>query len=247
VPHVGQQSVKVWIAAADLENDEQSKKRVFRRALEQIPNSVRLWKQLINLENSPAEARVLLSRAVELNPLSVELWLALANLETLDRAKAVLNRARKTIPTSHEIWIAAVKLVEKEVTSKAADSGEQVDPSFIDKTMAGGVRILRENEVSLTREQWLEEAENCEKNGFIYTCGAIIKATISFGVEEEDRLETWAEDARSSDSKGMVHTARAILAYAIKVFPNKVSLWSQAAELEKSHGAPSVISPGLNE
>jgi len=34
----------------------------------------------------------------------------------------------------------------------------------------------------------------------------------------------------------MVGTARAILVYALKVFPDKRSLWRKAAELEKAHG-----------
>ncbi|KAJ2987881.1 hypothetical protein NUW54_g9292 [Trametes sanguinea] len=87
VQHVGQ-SVKIWLAAADLEHDVKAKKRVLRKALEHIPNSVRLWKETVNLESSAVDARILLSRAVEVIPQSVELWLALARLETPDKAKA---------------------------------------------------------------------------------------------------------------------------------------------------------------
>ena len=119
VQHVGQ-SVKIWLAAADLEHDPKAKKRVLRKgkafnrtslristhsfhpALEYIPNSVRLWKETDNLESSGTDARILLSRAVEVIPLSVELWLALARLEVPERAKAVLNKGRKAVPTSHE-------------------------------------------------------------------------------------------------------------------------------------------------
>ncbi|KAF6754951.1 hypothetical protein DFP72DRAFT_1009164 [Ephemerocybe angulata] len=82
VQHMGQ-SVKIWLAAADLEHDVKAKKRVLRKALEHIPTSVRL-----------------LSRVVEVIPSSVELWLALARLETPENAKAVLNKARKAVPTS---------------------------------------------------------------------------------------------------------------------------------------------------
>ncbi|KAI0310692.1 PRP1 splicing factor, N-terminal-domain-containing protein [Amylostereum chailletii] len=39
VQHVGQ-SVKIWLAAADLEHDVKAKKRVLRKALESIPNSL---------------------------------------------------------------------------------------------------------------------------------------------------------------------------------------------------------------
>ena len=43
-------SVKIWIAAANKENDKAMKSKVLRRALENVPNSVKLWKELIELE-----------------------------------------------------------------------------------------------------------------------------------------------------------------------------------------------------
>jgi pre-mRNA-processing factor 6 len=55
-------------------------------------------------------------------------------------------------------------------------------------------------------------------------------------IEEEDRLDTWIGDAESAEAKGMVGTARAILAYALKVYPDRKSLWRRAADLEKTHG-----------
>lgn len=237
VQHVGQ-SVKVWLAAADLEQDVQAKKRVLRKALENIPNSVRLWKETVNLETSPADARILLSRAVEVIPLSVELWLALARLETPERAKAVLNKARKSVPTSHEIWIAAGRLLEQVATADPEKSSETRNKELetVDRTIEAGVRELRRHQVLLTREQWLKEAERCESEGSPRTCEAIVKATISMEVEEEDRLETWLGDAESAESRGKVGTARAILAYALKVFPDKRHLWRRAADLEKAYG-----------
>ncbi|KAG7093896.1 hypothetical protein E1B28_007534 [Marasmius oreades] len=236
VQHVGQ-SVKVWIAAAELESDAKAKKRVLRKALEQIPNSVRLWKETVNLEESASDARILLSRAVEVIPLSVELWLALAQLESLEKAKGVLNKARKAIPTSHEIWITAGRLLEQEASIGEKSEGErQKAMDMVDKTIEAGVKGLRRHQVLLTREQWLKEAEKCETQGSVRTCEAIIKATVFMDVEEEDRLDTWVDDAESALSRGMIGTARAILAYALKVYPDKKTLWIRAAGLEKSHG-----------
>ncbi|KAF9546672.1 hypothetical protein CPC08DRAFT_648976 [Agrocybe pediades] len=236
VQHVGQ-SVKIWLAAADLEHDLKAKKRVLRKALEHIPNSVRLWKETVNLESSASDARILLARAVEVIPLSVELWLALARLESPDKAKAVLNKARKAIPTSHEIWIAAGRLLEQEacLPSKSAEQRNK-ELEMVDKTIEGAVRDLRRHQVLLTREQWLKEAEKCEEEGSPRTCEAIVKATIGMDVEEEDRLDTWVSDAEAVETKGRVGTARAILAFALKVYPDKRSLWRRAAELEKAHG-----------
>ncbi|KAI0086964.1 PRP1 splicing factor, N-terminal-domain-containing protein [Irpex rosettiformis] len=242
VQHVGQ-SVKIWLAAADLEHDVKAKKRVLRKALEHIPNSVRLWKETVNLESSASDARILLSRAVEVIPLSVELWLALARLETPEKAKAVLNKARKAVPTSHEIWIAAGRLLEQEAQAPGkTDDARKKELDLVDKTIELGVRELRRHQVLLTREQWLKEAEKCEGDGSPRTCEAIIKATVSMDVEEEDRLDTWIGDAEAAESKGKVGTARAILAYALRVFPDKRLLWRRAADLERTHGTRESLS-----
>ncbi|KAI8372270.1 PRP1 splicing factor, N-terminal-domain-containing protein [Choanephora cucurbitarum] len=221
------QSVKIWLKAVSLETESKAKKKVLRRALEFIPNSVKLWRSAINMEENPEDAKVLLSRAVELVPLSVDLWLALARLESYENAQKVLNKARAAIPSSHEIWIAAARLQE-----------EHGKPEMVDRIIAMAAKALAQSGVMLDRDQWIEEAEKCEKNGSVATCQAIVKATIGMGVEDEDRKSTWMEDAESCVAHGSIETARAIYAYALKVFPGKPSIWQQAAYLEKSHGTP---------
>ncbi|KAI0309273.1 PRP1 splicing factor, N-terminal-domain-containing protein, partial [Amylostereum chailletii] len=213
VQHVGQ-SVKIWLAAADLEHDVKAKKRVLRKALESIPNSVRLWKETVNLESSAADARILLSRAVEVIPLSVELWIALARLETPERAQAVLNKAHKAVPTSHDIWIAAGRLLEQEAyaTKENTDADREKALASVDKTIEAGVKELRRHQVLLTREQWLKEAEKCEADGSPRTCESIVKATVSMEIEEADRFDTWVGDAEAAEARGRVGTARAIIA-----------------------------------
>ncbi|KAH6907027.1 pre-mRNA splicing factor prp1 [Coprinopsis sp. MPI-PUGE-AT-0042] len=257
VQHIGQ-SVKIWMAAADLEHDVKAKKRVMRKALEHIPTSVRLWKETVNLETSASDARILLARAVEVIPSSVELWLALARLETPEKAKGVLNKARRAVPTSHEIWIAAARLLEQEalrvsdenvkledgVAPKPPKTEEERNKELevVDKTLEVAVRELRKHQVELTREQWLKEAERCEEEGSLRTCEAIVKATVAMGIdvgiddEDEERLDIWMADAESCESRGRVGTARAILAYALRVYPDRRRLWRQAVDLEKTHG-----------
>ena len=58
-------------SAANLEVEPKAVKRVFRKALEHIPNSVRLWKAAVEMEGE-VDARIMLSRAVECCPTSVE-------------------------------------------------------------------------------------------------------------------------------------------------------------------------------
>lgn len=220
------QSVKIWQTAVKLESTMKTKKTVIRRALDLVPNSLVLWKEAIEMEDDPNNARILLARAVELVPQSVELWIALARLETYENAQKVLNNARKMIPTSHEIWITAFCLQEANNT----------DADRLERLVGVGVKSLSMHESALSRDDWLTEAEKCEKNGYVKTCQAIVRATVGMGLEEPDFKSTWMEDAESAISNKAYDTARAIYAHALKTFPSKKSIWRRAALLEKSHG-----------
>ncbi|RYP08618.1 hypothetical protein DL765_008726 [Monosporascus sp. GIB2] len=219
-------SVRLWVEAMKLEEDIRSKKRVIRHALDHIPESEALWKEAVNLEEDPEDARLMLAKATELIPLSVDLWLALARLETPENAQKVLNKARKHIPTSHEIWIAAARLQEQ------LGSGEKVN------VMKRAVQVLAKESAMPKREEWIAEAEKCEQEGAIITCGAIIRETLGWGLDEDDdRKDTWLDDARASINRGRYETARAIYAYALRVFPTSKTIWLAAADLERNHGS----------
>jgi pre-mRNA-processing factor 6 len=56
---------------------------------------------------------------------------------------------------------------------------------------------------------------------------------VGHGVEEEDRKDTWLEDAEQCTQQGAHECARAIYAHALSIFPNKKSIWLQAAFFEK--------------
>jgi len=155
----------------------------------------------------------------------VAMWLALAKLETYENARKVLNKARETIPTDSRIWITAAKLEE-------ANNNESGVRNIIQRA----VKSLSAQHVVIDREQWLQEAENAEKSGFVSTCQAIVRETIAIGVEEQDRKATWMEDAESCLAHGSIQTARAIYAHAMTVFPGKKSIWLRGAYLEKAHG-----------
>ncbi|KAI0012318.1 pre-mRNA splicing factor [Xylariaceae sp. FL0662B] len=219
-------SVRLWVEAMKLEADSRSKKRVIRHALDHIPESEALWKEAVNLEEDPDDAKLLLAKATELIPLSVDLWLALARLETPENAQKVLNKARKHIPTSYEIWIAAARLQEQ------LGQGEKVN------VMKRAAQVLVKESAMPKREEWIAEAEKCEQEGAIITCGAIIRETLGYGLDEDDdRRDTWLDDARGSINRGMYQTARAIYAYALRVFPTSKTIWLAAADLERNHGS----------
>ncbi|CBF79397.1 hypothetical protein AN7447.2 [Aspergillus nidulans FGSC A4] len=223
-------STRLWIEAMRLETEPRAKKNVLRQAILHIPQSVTIWKEAVNLEEDPADARLLLAKAVELIPLSVELWLALARLETPENAQKVLNAARKAVPTSHEIWIAASRLQEQMGTFNKVN------------VMKRAVQSLARENAMLKREEWIAEAEKCEEEGAVLTCGAIIRETLGWGLDEDDdRKDIWMDDAKASISRGKYETARAIYAYALRVFVNRRSIWVAAADLERNHGTKEAL------
>lgn len=223
-------STRLWIEAMKLENDPRAKKRVLRRALDIMKTSVAIWKEAVNLEEDPADARLLLAKATEEIPLSAELWLALARLETPELAQKVLNKARQAIPTSYEIWVAAARLQEQMGNANKAN------------VMKRAVQHLAQESAMLKREEWISEAEKCEDEGAILTCGAIIRETLGYGLDEDDdRKEIWMDDAKSSIARGKYETARAIYAYALRVFVNRKSIWLAAADLEKNYGSRAAL------
>lgn len=223
-------SVQLWVEAMKLESEPRAKKRVIRHALDHIPQSVMLWKEAVNLEEHPDDAKLLLAKATEIIPLSVELWLALARLETSENAQKVLNKARKAIPTSHEIWIAAARLQEQMGNANKIN------------VMKRAVQALAKESAMLKREDWITEAEKCEDEGAILTCGNIVRETLGWSLDEDDdRKDIWMEDAKASIGRGKYETARAIYAYALRVFVNSRKLWLAAADLEKNHGSKEAL------
>jgi pre-mRNA-processing factor 6 len=217
-------SVRIWVAAAELEHELPAKRAVLRRALDVIPDSERLWKEAVEHEE-PDDARVMLGRAVECVPGSVDLWLALARLETYRNAQKVLNRARAKNPAEPSIWISAAKL--EEANGKEAN---------IEKVIKAAVKSLAANNVIISREAWLKEAENAERSEAIKTCQALIHTTIGISVETPDRRATWINDAQTFLDNGSIHCARATYAHLLSAFPSHASIWRRAANVEKKHG-----------
>lgn len=222
LPH----SINIWLAASRLEDDENARKRIIRKALENNPHSDTLWRAALNLENDPEDARLLLAQAVELVPMSEDLWLALARLETPSNAKKILSKARKILRVSRAVWIAAAQLVEQ----------ESEDPAKVNDLLANGVKDLELKGGLPDRSHWIKDAQECEKQGAILTCHAIINATLGQGLDEEDRKATWLDDAKLATENSAFETARAIYAYALRRFPESKSLWLATVNLERAHG-----------
>jgi pre-mRNA-processing factor 6 len=104
--------------------------------------------------------------------------------------------------------------------------------------MERAVKALIKENAMIKREEWLTQAEICEEEGDRVTAGSIVKATIGWGLDEDDeRRDTWLEDAKSISNRGRFETARAILGHTVSVFPYSTTVWHASADLEKHHGS----------
>ena len=140
----------------------------------------------------------------------------------------MLNKARQAVPTEPAIWITAAKLEES-----------QGNLQMVEKIIARALHSLQGNGVVISREAWIQEAENSERAvpPMAHTCRAIVKEVAGLGVEEEDKRRTWLGDAEEAMKRGSIETARAIYELALASYPGKEAVWRAAASLEKSHGS----------
>jgi len=99
--------------------------------------------------------------------------------------------------------------------------------------MGKGIKILEKNGVKLTREEWMTEAELCEKSDSLLTCRAIIRNTVDEGLFPEQKEKTLFEDADHLASRGHLVTARAIVNYAIDIIEYKKTAFLKAIDFEK--------------
>ncbi|KAF3045187.1 hypothetical protein E8E12_010484 [Didymella heteroderae] len=219
-------AIVLWKAAIDLEQTPAARKKVTRQALDHNPQSVELWKTLINDTEDIENVKLLFAKATETVPLSEELWISYARVSDADAAQQVLNKARKAIPTSWAVWVQACRLQE-----------ELGKVDICDRIMERAVKALIKENAMIKREEWLAQAEICEEEGDKVTAASIVKATIGWGLDEDDeRRDIWLEDAKSISNRGRFETARAILGHCVSVFPYSTTVWHASADLEKHHG-----------
>eukprot|EP00917_Polyrhabdina_sp_WS-2016_P010210 GHVP01022490.1.p1 GENE.GHVP01022490.1~~GHVP01022490.1.p1 ORF type:complete len:984 (+),score=204.14 GHVP01022490.1:15-2966(+) len=231
-------SVKLWLEAANKETVKENRVSVLKKGIEFNPSSVRLWKEVVSLQNEE-QAKILLQRAVQCvppAPHTVDIWLALAKLCVYKEAQKVLNDARRKIPASPEIWVSAAKLEETHGNSSKAES-------IINRAVSN----LSANGFSHDRDIWLKLAEEAEGNGYIAVCKAIIKNTMSIGVEPINSRSIWMDDAEGALQRGSIETARALYNEAIEHFKTKKSLWLALADLETAHGTPNSLEEVLKK
>ncbi|PXF49444.1 hypothetical protein BWQ96_00760 [Gracilariopsis chorda] len=235
VKHVPR-STKMWLHAAGLETDVSAKKLVLRKGLEVIPRSVELWKGAVELEDEFG-ARLLLRKAVECVPQEVDMWIALSRVERYDRAKEVLQRARKVVGRDAKMWISWAEMEE-------AEHGE--DSELMDMVMKEAV-----GQVDASREEWLNDAVEVEKVGYVGTVRAMVSNTIGIGVKEGSRESQWVEDANEMEGKGHKMVSRAIYWHLTRVFSESEEAWAAFGDFERRCGeeerAKAVLQEGIEK
>lgn len=108
--------------------------------------------------------------------------MALARLENYDNARKVLNKARESIPTDRKIWITAAKLEESQenyhMVGKIIERGKFnlsiLYLSILFNVHHLAIGSLQANGVEINKDQWIKDAEECNKTGSIHTAQAIM-------------------------------------------------------------------------
>lgn len=214
------ESEKLWLAARDLEHpsDSVSRTKVMKKALEYLPHSHTIWTALIDLEDDKLDAKKLLSKATELCPDHWPFYLLLLELSDHIEAKTVLNSARKTIK-DHRVWVAAVKLEEREV--------HDVETAKLAKMLSKGLKELEKSgSNTLSRHEWLEQAAEAEKEGFLKAATAIVNTSLDHSADEAS-MEDWILEAEHFSAKKNHHTANAIYEFVTDKKPHNVECWTR--------------------
>ena len=218
-------SASLWVARSLLETETTKRAAVLQQGLEEIPKSTRLWTDLVELQEDAETAKVLLRAAVDCVD-DVDLWLALAKLEGYGRSKRTLNTAYLKNPTDIRIRIAACQLEE------GAGNVHNME-----KLAELAVKALYP--AHCNRAQWLDEAETCEKTGYVATAKAIVSHSVDLDLVADDaetREHVYVKTAERFVKQKAYKSARAVYAHGLAHLPALESLWLEAAELEQQHG-----------
>ncbi|EAK88146.1 Pre-mRNA splicing factor Pro1/Prp6. HAT repeat protein [Cryptosporidium parvum Iowa II] len=217
-------STKVWMVAANRETNKNKKLLIIKKALEFIPNSIKLWKEAISLVDNESE-KALLSKAVKCVPQSEELWLRYARLSEYCDAQKILNEARKVLPTFPGIWVEAAKLEEQ--------NGKVEKVELIVKRCISNLSAKR---FVHSRDDWLNRAGECEKEGYSNTCISIIKNTWNLGIDDDainDQVFSYIDNFIKSNN---IISARAMFESSADMFKSKEYFWIKWANFEEKYG-----------
>ena len=210
-------SRKLWLKAAKLEQDNLSKVRILRKALELLPKEVEIWLAIVDYEDSKEIATKILEKAITIIPESEELLLKLASfqdkgsaVQTLIDGMANLSEADHSL-----IWIKIAKL-EEEYSENELKIGKYVTNGMLASNM--------------TNDQWLIEAERCESDNHPLTCRAIVLECLSKSFES---IPKHLKDVEAYYKKGNYLISDAILTYITDTYPQNLEAWRVYLKLKR--------------
>ncbi|KAL6450975.1 PRPF6 Pre-mRNA-processing factor 6 [Candida maltosa Xu316] len=206
-------SEKLWIKAVDLEHENNNKRKVLMKALENLPTNNKLWKLLIDLEDNQETVKKLLTKAVDLCPLDWDFWSGLINMSNYADSKTLLNQARKKLSGDSRVWITACKLEERESSIELTKLTKLMD------------KAMKEN-TTTTKEEWYEFAIEAEREDFTNTAKAIVLSYLNFNNNSVTDTEL-LEDVDKLFSNGNIVVGRSILDHIINTHPTDISYWSK--------------------
>ncbi|CCH41347.1 Pre-mRNA-processing factor 6 [Wickerhamomyces ciferrii] len=215
--NLNSKSLKLWLKAIELELEIFNKKRVIRKALENLPTSVELWEKSINLEDDLVDKLKIATKATELIPEDESLWLLLIDLQSYDEAKSTLNKARKALPNNVNIWLTAIKL----------EFQNNPESDKISKMIKKTFKECKE----VTRSEWFKIAINLEKiDKLTYLTTLIVDEILS--LEELDYNSLLLE---AENYKEYLFVYKSILNFIIIKFPKKAAIWRRLIGLYKNN------------
>ncbi|GME75699.1 unnamed protein product [Ambrosiozyma monospora] len=219
-------SLKLWLKAAELETDNISKKRVLRKALEFLPKSETLWLEIVKYEDDNDLKIRMLEKATELLPTSIDMWLELVKIQPIGDARKSLNKARKCVEKDdlHLIYIEGAKL-EESATQNEIKVNKLITKCFKDASD------------TITKDEWLRFAVECEQNKFYMTAKAITLQALESEVtneESEDKVYNYINDAQLAFKHKNVEIARSMFMFITSKFSNNLDAWDSFIEMEKS-------------
>ncbi|GMM28420.1 U4/U6-U5 snRNP complex subunit [Martiniozyma asiatica (nom. inval.)] len=211
-------SLNLWLKAVYLESDNLSKMRVLRKALEFLPTEEVLWDKMVDYEEDHIIKTKILQKATQLIPKAVNLWLKLSQLEKPAQAQKLLEEARNKVDENKlfMIWIASAILEEKSTENEVK----------IQKIITNCIEEIGH---TLTHDEWIQQAINCETDQNLITAKILILTWLDKNSQEVGQICQQADDAFAN---GHCEVARSLLLYATNKNPKNLNIWHQVIQIE---------------
>lgn len=150
----------------------------------------------------------------------------MARLCPYEEAKEIINAANKFFKNEkREVWVHASKLEEA-----------NGNPDKCEILISRGISKIAKRTRVFEREEWIDEAQACEKANCLYTCRAIIKAVYELDAKEKEFSTTWIEDANLAMQRGNRESVRIMFDTATELLPQEKKLWDEYISFEQKIG-----------